>query len=279
MPTSVKQVQLNRYEQGVLSSTPDLLVVEEPLEIRIGYGELDHRQETNFAVTMRSPGSDHELAIGLLFSEGVISSYEEILSIKPCTDRNTGEISENILRIELKEGVDYQASKGRQLMNSSCGLCGKAAIEDISFRCEHRTIPAEPRFDVKQIKSFLKAQEEAQLVFGHTGGLHSVALFNDKAELVVSREDVGRHNAMDKVVGHALTQAYIPLTNTIALLSGRAGYEMIQKAVMAGIPIVASIGAPSSLAVETAQEFGMTLIGFLKEYRFNVYSGEDRLKI
>ena len=276
----VKGIGLVRFTSGDLTREPDLLAIEEPLEIRLGYGKMGDRKEEVFSVTMRSPGSDEELALGLLFSEGVITSIKDILSIKHCTDKTTAELSPNIIRAEIKPNIKVDLGSGRkQFMNSSCGICGKGSIEELSCISPFEIAENIPLIKADTLTSLIDKQREYQGVFEHTGGLHAVSLFDGNGQIILSREDVGRHNALDKVVGARLLSQALPMLDSILLLSGRAGYEMVQKAVMAGCPVVASIGAPTSLAVETAQNFGVTLIGFLKEQRFNIYTGERRIEI
>ena len=257
-----------------VSDANDLLAIEEPLEIRLEYGSPGRRTTRNISVTMRTPGNDNELATGFLFTEGIIQSIRDVATIKRVTDDN-----ENILLVSL--GPDAMPMVDKLERNfyttSSCGVCGKASIEAVRTVC---TIP-EP-FDRLRVSSsvllglpeLLRAQ---QAVFATTGGLHGCALFDTSGSLLALREDVGRHNALDKLIGAALSANWVPLSQHILLLSGRASFELVQKAVMAGIRIVAAVGAPSSLAAEMAEEWGMTLVGFLRGTRFNIYSGAERI--
>lgn len=259
--------------------TDDSLAIEEPLEIRIEYGPAANRQVKNISVTMRTPGHDFELAMGFLFTEGIIKSVADIVEngyyFKPCAKNK-----ENILLIKLPEDVllNLQNTDRNFYTTSSCGVCGKASIEAI------RTIsPGIITHDNLEITSeFLHRLPEIlrdnQDVFEITGGLHASAIFDTNGNIVIAREDVGRHNALDKLIGAALNLNMLPLNSYVLMLSGRMSFELIQKAAMAGIKIVVAIGAPSSLAVELAQEFDITLIGFLREERFNIYSGEHRVK-
>ena len=285
MLTPVAPVAITRIENGTATATDDILVTEEPLEIRLGHGPVDHRKEFRLSVTMRTPGNDEELALGFLFTEGIISSADEVVRVVPCENVKEEERG-NVVRAELHPSVDLDPAKWQRnfYTTSSCGVCGKSSIEAVRTQC---TRPMSPAFavDRKVITALPDRMREAQTVFKHTGGIHAAALFNDRGELLLLREDVGRHNAVDKVIGALLAQpnnaparsgagAQQPTTNNLVLLvSGRAGFELVQKCIVAGIPVMAAVGAPSSLAVQLAKENGLLLIGFLRGDRFNVYSG------
>jgi FdhD protein len=268
--TSVKKVN----SSGVTDAT-DQLAAEEPLEIRLEYGPAGKRTKKNISVTMRTPGNDTELAIGFLFTEGIIKSYRDVVATKP--DKK----NENIITVSLHEtAVPAAVNFERNFYTtSSCGVCGKASIEAIKTVCSipdtHDKLRV-PGSLLLQLPALLRRRQE---LFEHTGGIHACALFDMNGTLLLSREDVGRHNAVDKLTGAALTAGMTPLDKHILLLSGRASFELVQKAIMAGIKIVAAVGAPSSLAAETAEEWGMTLIGFLRDERFNIYSGAERVVI
>lgn len=275
---SVKHTQIVKHQQGQNLPTVDLLAVEEPLEIRLGYGPANNRQQQNIAVTMRTPGNDFELATGFLFTEGIITNVNQIYSIKYCTDLNTTEQNYNIIRVELKEDVVFNtAVLNRNFYStSSCGVCGKASIEAIQTQCTtivNQGLQVTSDF-ILQLPDLLNIQ---QAIFKHTGGLHACAIFNTNGDLLLLREDIGRHNALDKLIGASVGSSQINLSNCILLLSGRAGFEMIQKAAMAGIGMVCAIGAPSSLAVNLAEQMGITLIGFLKKQSFNIYTHAARV--
>jgi FdhD protein len=256
----------------------DEAAVEEPLEIRIlSQGAADaHRQR--MAVTMRTPGSDFELAAGFLVSEGLLRSRAEIAQIAYCTDPEEPQ-RHNVVNVTLAAGVAYDPERFRRNVytSSSCGVCGKAAIEQVETAILHRPVG---RFSVpaELVRSLPGRIAAGQRVFGRTGGLHGAALFRPDGELLLLREDVGRHNAVDKLVGHRLLEGALPDSNTILLVTGRAGFELVQKAAVAGIPFLAAIGAPSSLAIDLARTQGMTLVGFLREGRFNVYCGPERIE-
>jgi len=262
----------------------DLLAAEEPMEIRLGFGSAGDRKQKRISVTMRTPGNDFELALGFLFTEGIIKTKTEVTGIKYCTDSNRFENKENIVRVELEEGVEFdmEALERNFYTTSSCGVCGKASIDAVKtmfpvsglqFIESNIQLPISKEL-ILSLPGKLRAKQN---VFEHTGGLHASALFDSEGDIIFIREDVGRHNSLDKIIGAALVKELVPLDHHILLLSGRASFELIQKAAMAGINIVAAVGAPSSLAVETAEEFHMTLIGFLRENRFNIYSFPERI--
>ncbi len=276
--TSVQNVEVEKVGRESSKTTPDLIVTEEPLEIRLGYGSEEARDQMTLAVTMRTPSHDEELCLGFLFSEGVIDSMKEVLSVKYCDDLGTVENHENVMRVELSPSVSLDPDQFNRnfYTTSSCGVCGKAAIEAINVSC---TPLPKDSIQIEQSLIFDLPQKlrEAQEVFRHTGGLHASAIFDLEGNLKAHREDVGRHNALDKLIGHFLVAGYEQLKNSILLLSGRISFELVQKAVRAGIPVIAAVGAPSSLAVELAKDFGVTLIGFLGEKKFNIYNAKQRI--
>jgi FdhD protein len=276
----VSAIRLLRITDGIEEYKEDLLAVEEPLEIRLGFGEIGNRQQQRISVTMRTPGNDFELALGFLFTEGIIKNASDIASIKYCTDLNTKVNEFNVVRVELNENIDFDAPSLQRnfYTTSSCGVCGKASIDAVFQHCD-KLINTEEKLATSTLLDLPKILRNKQQVFTYTGGIHACALFNFKGELLYSREDVGRHNALDKLIGASLGSSQNNFDNSVLLLSGRASFELLQKAAMAKIPIVAAIGAPSSLAVDIAKEVGITLIGFLKENKFNIYCGEDRIRI
>jgi len=262
----------------------DVLAVEEPLEIRLGPTDGTHKA---ISITMRTPGSDAELAAGFLFTEGMISSPEQIRKIRHCglkigkgsgtLDRAVS-LNSNTIRVDLVEGVevDLERLKRHFYTSSSCGVCGKTSIEALRTGAKPlNTSDLKVRSDI--IHALPTSLRISQDIFDRTGGLHASALFSADGELDIVCEDVGRHNALDKVIGSKLLAGEMPLSDRVLLVSGRASFELVQKALMAGIPILAAVGAPSSLAVELASEFGMTLIGFVRDGRFNIYSGNERI--
>lgn len=260
---------VHEWKDGHVRPFQDYLVGEEPLEIHVGNHSL--------GVTMRTPGRDFDLAAGFLFTEGLIERKEQIKSIEYSEECKPGERG-NIVQVELAEGVSLDPDRARRnfFSASSCGICGKASIESVRARGVRTSNPA-LRVDPEILCGFPGALRSGQELFGRTGGLHAAGLFDTGGNLLAQREDVGRHNAVDKIVGWALRENRLPLSNFILMVSGRSGFEIVQKAAVAGVPIVASVSAPSSLAVQFAREVGMTLVGFLRDRRFVVYSGAERL--
>lgn len=277
MSLSVKPIEIIKVNADGSRVTPDLVAVEEPLEIRIGFGTLGDRQQKSLSVTMRTPGHDYELATGFLITEGIINTFDQIESIKYCEDVGRQEEKENVVRLELKPDVHFDLKKLQRnfYTTSSCGVCGKSSIEAVHVACT--PINDSIQVDKEMIHGLPDKLREAQQIFEHTGGLHAVGLFDLKGKPLLTREDVGRHNAMDKIVGACLFKKEIPLSNSIIMVSGRASFELVQKALRAGAPIMAAVGAPSSLAISLAKDLGMTLLGFVKGGSFNIYSGAQRV--
>jgi|SRR6476661_2662899 len=257
----------------------DLLAAEEPLEIRLGFGPDGQRQHRTLAVTMRTPGHDEELAAGFLLSEGLIRGKEDLRGIRPCPDVQKPEEAGNVVRAELAAHVEVNLAglERHFYTSSSCGVCGKTSIAAVqAAACP--TIPAAgPRIKHSTVHQLPGTLRAAQAGFEQTGGLHAAGLFSPSGELLLLREDVGRHNALDKLIGAALLGGWLPLHEHILLLSGRVSFELIQKAAAAGIAVLAAVGAPSSLAVQAAQSFGMTVLGFVRQDRFNVYTHGERV--
>ncbi|MGW8400234.1 formate dehydrogenase accessory sulfurtransferase FdhD [Streptomyces lydicus] len=266
-----------RIRDGAVSSRPDTLVAEEPLEIRLNGKPL--------AITMRTPGDDFALAAGFLVSEGVLGAAEELQNILYCAGATEDGVNTyNVVDVKTAPGVvipDLTLERN-VYTTSSCGLCGKASLDAVrtTARWQLDTSPDTPvRLDPATLSALPDRLRSAQRVFERTGGLHAAALFTTEGELLDAREDVGRHNAVDKIVGRALQQGLLPLSSAVLMVSGRASFELAQKAVMAGIPVLAAVSAPSSLAVDLAQETGLTVVGFLRGTSMNVYAGEHRLTL
>ena len=273
---SKTKVRVRVIEDGRARVRPDSLATEEPMEIRLVSG--DARQTV--AVTMRTPGADFELAAGFLYGEGIVSSQEDIRKISYCVDPDVDEEQRyNIVNVELRDTREYDLRPLERhfYTTSACGVCGKASLEQLELRgCP--VMPSGPEVSAEIINTLPEKLREAQGLFDATGGLHAAALFDNKGELFALREDVGRHNATDKLVGWALLEGRLPLTDHIVMVSGRSSFEILQKSLAAGAPVVCAISAPSSLAVDVAREFGMTLVGFLRGGRFNVYAGYERIQ-
>jgi len=266
---SVNLTRVTEWADGQAHLKDDFLAAEEPLEIRIG--------EEPLSVTMRTPGDDRELAAGFLFTEGFVRDRAQIVSIDPVTDGPEGQRG-NVMRAELAPGVapDLRQMRRNFFAASSCGICGKASIDSVRARTLH---PPNPnlRIGSTTLLRLPDSLRSSQDVFERTGGLHAAALFDTAGTLLCLREDIGRHNAVDKVIGWALLNGRVPLSEAVLQVSGRGGFEIIQKAIVAGLPIVACVSAPSSLAVQLAREMRLTLIGFLRANRFVIYSGEERI--
>lgn len=260
-------------KDGSRNSLHDAVAVEEPLEIRLSVKGFTLR----VATTMRTPGNDKELALGFLWSEGIIREIESIQSVKRSTDPRL-EVSENVIVVELSAGtqLDWSRLNRRTDVQSSCGICGRQSLQSLkNFQISQPRGTSWP--EDLSLGIFLEQISSSQNIFQRTGGVHASGLFDYDGNLICLREDVGRHNALDKVVGWSLDKQFVPAKDTILLVSGRISFELVQKALLAGIPNLVGIGAPSSLAIELAKEFDLTLLGFLRENSVNVYSGDWRI--
>jgi FdhD protein len=268
-PRSLDLTQVTEWNNGEVRRVQDSIAGEEPLEIRIG--------ATPLAVTMRTPGHDLELAAGFLFTEGIVQRREDIRSLESVAE-GTRASRGNMVVAQLAAGASYDAGQSQRnfFANSSCGVCGKATIDAVRSRLLRSPNPA-LRVSPDLLCRLPDNLSAAQDIFGRTGGLHAAGLFNASGELLVAREDIGRHNAVDKAIGWALREWRLPLSENILLVSGRCGFEIAQKAIVAGVPVVASVSAPSSLAVQLARELNLSLVGFLRGRRFIVYSGDARV--
>ena len=255
----------------------DNLATEEPMETRVVAGG----STQTVAVTMRTPGADFELAAGFLYGEGVICSGAEVARITYCVDPEVdADQRYNIVNVALRgPAPDMREMERHFYTSSACGVCGKASIDSVRVRRPGGDLAAGPLVSAETLRGLPEKLRAGQGLFDSTGGLHAAALFTAAGELEVLREDVGRHNAVDKVVGWGLLNHRLPFSDRVLAVSGRTSYEILQKAVAAGIPVVAAISAPSSLAVDVAREFGLTLVGFMRGSRFNVYTGEERISL
>ncbi len=274
----VAPVTIQKISGDGLKETPDLLAVEEPLEIRLGFGPVDDRQQRSVAVTMRTPGHDEELAMGFLFTEGIIQRPSDIISCRHCVQDSAKE--GNVLRVELHPDVvvDWARLNRNTFTSSSCGLCGKTTIDAV-MALTPGPVSSDFLLEPTVLHALPERVRTAQRAFAYTGGIHAAALFDADGTVLLVREDIGRHNALDKLIGAAFWQNGLPLSQSGIFLSGRIGVELVQKSWMAGVPLLAAVGAPSSLAVQMAQEAGMTLTGFVRDERFNIYSKAERINV
>ena len=273
---SKSRVRVRVVEEGRIRVRPDTLATEEPMEIRLISGDV----RRTAAITMRTPGADFELAAGFLYGEGIVRSPEDILKISYCVDADLdAEQQYNIVNVKLRGSRDYDPKSLERhfYTTSACGVCGKASLEQLELRGCPMILPG-PKIAAEVIYSLPEKLRKAQGLFEATGGLHAAALFDARGNLVALKEDVGRHNATDKLVGWALLEGRLPLSNHIVMVSGRSSFEILQKCLAAEVPVVCAISAPSSLAVDVARRFGMTLVGFLRGKRFNVYTGHERIR-
>ncbi|HEX5368254.1 MAG TPA: formate dehydrogenase accessory sulfurtransferase FdhD [Dehalococcoidia bacterium] len=269
--------QVRRLRDGVWSRADDVLAAEEPLEIRLVWQDGTEIARKAIAITMRTPGDDFELAAGFLHGEGIVRRQEDVIDVSYCTDEDE-EQTMNIVNVTLRPGLEFDVSRLERnfYTTSSCGVCGKAALDTLEVQgCAVLNDSTCVRASI--ICALPEKLRAAQAVFERTGGLHAAGLFTPDGELRLLREDVGRHNALDKLVGERFLAAQTPLDGHVLLLSGRASFELLQKALVARIPLVAAVGAPSSLAVELAQSFNITLAGFVRPDSLNVYAGEERI--
>lgn len=277
--TSTTRRRVGQVQAGVVRVRDDALVVEEPLEIRLYPG--DGSPHLPVSVTMRTPGHDFELAAGFLFTEGILQNCEQVDRINYCADHTLEHAQRyNIVNVYLRPGVPVDPERLRRnfYTTSSCGVCGKASIEAIHVRGLRPVADNGFVVDGEVFARVGDVLRRSQAIFDKTGGLHAAALFDPSGRLITVREDVGRHNAVDKLVGHAFLDRALPLSANLLLVSGRASFEIMQKAAAAGVPVVAAVSAPSNLACDVARAFGMTLVGFVREDRFCVYAGAHRIR-
>jgi FdhD protein len=279
MPGSSFAVEIDTVRGSAQSRRTDAVAVEEPLEIRIAYSTPGGRATRSISITMRTPGHDRELAAGFLLTESIVRAAADIAAIETCGPPAPGSGIRNVIRVELAAAVDVDLGRLERhfYTTSSCGVCGKASLD--ALRAEGAAAPERDRFRVSRevLTGIPVALRGAQETFERTGGLHAAAAFDAKGDLVITMEDVGRHNAVDKVIGYLLLNNRLPAGDFGMIVSGRASFELLQKALMAGMPLLAAVSAPSSLAVTLAREFDMTLVGFLRGDTFNIYSGEHRI--
>ena len=273
MRRAITSVRVRAVEGAHVDDRPDRLVTEEPMEIRIqGPGD----EARPVAVTMRTPGNDFELALGFLLTEGVLADSADVASVAYCLEGD-GTQQYNVVTVTTRRSLGDGVVQRAFAVSSSCGVCGKATLDAIDVRCAPVAAgPVVPRSVLAGLSDALRAK---QIVFHSTGGLHAAASFAPDGELATLREDVGRHNAVDKVIGHAAMAEQLPMSDSILMVSGRMSFEIVQKAAVAGIPILCSVSAPSSLAIDAAARFGQTVVGFLRDDRFNIYCGDVRVDL
>jgi FdhD protein len=270
---TVTSTRVIAVRDGDRFERPDRLATEEPMEIRVHGPE---QEPVTVAVTMRTPGNDFELAVGFLTTEGLIRAKDEVLSVVYC-DLPAGEQQFNVVTVRLGHAFDPDSIKRNFYATSSCGVCGKASLDQVRVSCA--PVGPGPEVPASVISGLPETLRKTQRVFEQTGGLHAAGVFDSDGALASVREDVGRHNAVDKLVGEALLGGDLPLSERILMVSGRVSFEIVQKAAMAGVPMICAVSAPSSLAVESARELGLTVIGFVRGSSFNVYTGPERVRM
>ena len=276
---AVRQILVQTTSGAMVESRTDRLAVEEPLEIRLAYGPVESRRQQSISITMRTPGEDDELAAGFLLTEGIIRGRDDIEAIRPCGPPIGEQNLHNVVRVELRPeiAVDLKRLERHFYTTSSCGVCGKTSLEALETGNPPNLSEHLPYISAEVVHGLPCKLRAAQAVFEQTGGLHAAGLFDADGNLLAVREDVGRHNAVDKLIGSQLLAGKLPLLDKGIFVSGRASFELLQKSLMAGIPLLVAVGAPSTLAVQLAQRFKMTLVGFAREGRFNTYSGAWRI--
>ena len=279
--TATKFARVQRVEADQSNFQKDYLAVEEPLEIRLKFQRKSRTVEQSLSITMRTPGHDTELAAGFLLTEGIVQRHEDLAGIRPAKVPGPKQESCNTLVVELNADVKFDPAKLTRhfYTTSSCGVCGKASLEALRVQ-QCPLIPKDrPLVDDDVIRQLAGKLRQEQSVFDKTGGLHAAGLFDVDGRLIGLHEDVGRHNAVDKLIGEQLLARKVPLNEYLMMVSGRSSFEIVQKAMMAGIPMLAAVSAPSSLAVDLARQFGMTLMGFVRGGRFNIYTGAHRVQL
>lgn len=276
MNRNIHTRKIHKLTPENLLATDDFLAVEEPLEIKIVYGPKENRISKTISITMRTPGEDRELALGFLFTEGIINKAADILATESTIPSF---LNQNTIEIQLSDDAnpDINRLDRHFYTTSSCGVCGKSSIDALKTIRMPKLKADFPVFDRNVVLGLPSLLTQLQSVFEKTGGIHASAIFDKSGKLLLLKEDVGRHNALDKIAGAALQQGLLPLSDQILLVSGRASFELVQKAAMIGVPLMAAVGAPSSLAAELAEEAGITLVGFLNGKRFNIYTHPGRI--
>ena len=268
-----------KYKQNKLSHTDDLVSIEEPLEMIVRYKEKNEWMDDSISITMRTPGNDENLVIGLLYNEGIINNFSEIAKTELIGEKVGQYDLQNKIRVTLKNAnnLDIKLLKRNFLTNSSCGVCGKTSIDSIEVTCKKKLNPSKPIIKASLVTKIPNILRQQQSEFSKTGGIHASALFDSDGNQLIIKEDVGRHNALDKVIGQCLKNSKLDNDNQFIACSGRLSFELVQKTLMANIGLLMGVGAPTSLAIDLAKRFDMTLIGFVKSDSFNIYCGENRI--
>ena len=268
-----------KYKQNKLSHTDDLVSIEEPLEMIVRYKEKNEWMDDSISITMRTPGNDENLVIGLLYNEGIINNFSEIAKTELIGEKVGQYDLQNKIRVTLKNAnnLDIKLLKRNFLTNSSCGVCGKTSIDSIEVTCKKKLNPSKPIIKASLVTKIPNILRQEQSEFSKTGGIHASALFDSDGNQLILKEDVGRHNALDKVIGQSLKNSKLDNDNQFIACSGRLSFELVQKTLMANIGLLMGVGAPTSLAIDLAKRFDMTLIGFVKSDSFNIYCGEKRI--
>ena len=280
MTVSSLAIKVSKVSGDSAKSRADEVAVEEPLEIRLGFSTASGRTASSVSITMRTPGHDAELACGFLFSESIIRAASDIVKVEHCGPPAPDSGNHNIIRVDLapEVAVDLGRLQRHFYTTSSCGVCGKSSLDALRVTGAEALSNNHTRFSRKVLTAMPAALREHQRTFDQTGGLHAAAAFDSQGEIHVVHEDVGRHNAVDKVIGSLLADNKLPASKFGLMVSGRASFELMQKALMAGMPLLAAVSAPSSLAVALANEFDVTLVGFLRGDTFNIYSAGERIR-
>jgi len=279
MTGSSGNVEIRKFDGSLTKTIRDSVAVEEPLEIQVSSAAAQGSAAKSVSITMRTPGDDRELALGFLFTEGIIESADQVVSVLHCGQQAAESGLQNIIRVEIDPRVDLRLERLERhfYTTSSCGVCGKASLDALRVTGQSSLAHCQASVSARTLVKLPEKIRKRQPLFVATGGLHAAAVFGPDGEILIVREDVGRHNATDKVIGALLESGRLPGNEFGLLVSGRASFELMQKALVAGIPLLAAVGAPSSLAVQTADEFDMTLIGFLRGGTFNIYAGRQRI--
>ncbi|MEM7433220.1 MAG: formate dehydrogenase accessory sulfurtransferase FdhD [Pseudomonadota bacterium] len=279
MASSSSAIDISKIVNGSREAVCDDVAVEEPLEIRLGFSTPDGRAMRSISITMRTPGHDAELAAGFLYTEGIVTAAEDVASIETCGPPAPDSGNHNVIRVDLAPNVEVDLARLQRhfYTTSSCGVCGKTSLDALRVGGAQPAASVGVQFTKQTLIGLPGALRSKQATFDKTGGLHAAAAFNSKGDIIVTMEDVGRHNAVDKVVGSLLLNKALPANSLGLMVSGRASFELMQKTLMAGMPLLAAVSAPSSLAVDLAREFNLTLVGFLRGETFNIYAGEQRI--